>query len=87
MFLLSATLALHPALAQFRAAAAGYKYEFPRDHFNHPDYQTEWWYYTGNLTAADGACVWLRADFLPRGREPTDEGNRGGDGCGGLGGE
>ena len=51
VFLLSAALALHPALAQFRAAAAGYKYEFPRDHFNHPDYQTEWWYYTGNLTA------------------------------------
>ena len=29
-------------------------YEFPRDHFGHPDYQTEWWYYTGNLQAADG---------------------------------
>ncbi len=29
-------------------------YEFPRDHFSHPDYQTEWWYYTGNLQAADG---------------------------------
>ena len=29
-------------------------YEFPRDHFSHPDYRTEWWYYTGNLQAADG---------------------------------
>ena len=29
-------------------------YEFPRDHFDHPDYKTEWWYYTGNLKAADG---------------------------------
>jgi predicted secreted hydrolase len=35
-------------------ALPGYHYEFPRDHFNHPDFQTEWWYYTGNLTAADG---------------------------------
>ncbi|MBV9269028.1 MAG: hypothetical protein JO061_22850, partial [Acidobacteriaceae bacterium] len=26
----------------------------PRDHFEHPDYQTEWWYYTGNLWALDG---------------------------------
>jgi predicted secreted hydrolase len=62
--LLSAALALHPALAQFRAAAAGYKYEFPRDHFNHPDYQTEWWYYTGNLTAADGHAYGFELTFF-----------------------
>ncbi len=24
-------------------------FEFPRDHGPHPEYQTEWWYYTGNL--------------------------------------
>lgn len=35
-------------------ALPGYKYQFPRDNFNHPDYQTEWWYYTGNLRASDG---------------------------------
>ena len=28
--------------------------EFPRDLGPHDDYQTEWWYYTGNLDAADG---------------------------------
>ena len=28
--------------------------EFPADHGPHPDYQTEWWYYTGNLVAAEG---------------------------------
>jgi predicted secreted hydrolase len=39
---------------QFRAALPGYRYEFPRDHFNHPDFQTEWWYYTGNVRSADG---------------------------------
>ncbi len=27
---------------------------FPEDHGAHPDYRTEWWYFTGNLTAADG---------------------------------
>ncbi len=27
---------------------------FPRDLGAHPDYQTEWWYYTGNLQTADG---------------------------------
>src|SRR6516225_5572110 len=38
----------------YQVAAPGYRYEFPRDHFNHPDFQSEWWYYTGNLTASDG---------------------------------
>jgi predicted secreted hydrolase len=43
-----------PSPAQYQLAVPGYQYEFPRDHFNHPDYKTEWWYYTGNLTAPDG---------------------------------
>jgi predicted secreted hydrolase len=47
-------LALQPAAAQYQSALLGYRYEFPRDHFNHPGFQTEWWYYTGNLTASDG---------------------------------
>ena len=38
----------------YKSALPGYQYQFPRDHFDHPDYQTEWWYYTGNLKAADG---------------------------------
>ena len=46
---------LLPVLAaQWKLALPGYRYQFPRDHFSHPDYQTEWWYYTGNLRAADG---------------------------------
>ena len=50
---------VHGASAQYaadkyRTALPGYHYEFPRDHFNHPDFATEWWYYTGNLTASDG---------------------------------
>src|SRR6059036_1186685 len=49
-----ALLLLQPLAAQYRTAPPGYRYEFPRDHFNHPDYQTEWWYYTGNLKSADG---------------------------------
>src|SRR6266567_880953 len=47
-------LILSPLAAQYHTALPGYRYEFPRDHFNHPDYQTEWWYYTGNLKSADG---------------------------------
>jgi predicted secreted hydrolase len=54
----AALLVLQPstqiALAQYRIALPGYRYEFPRDHFDHPDFQTEWWYYTGNVKSADG---------------------------------
>jgi predicted secreted hydrolase len=49
-----ALLALQPVAAQYRTALPGYRFEFPRDYFNHPDFQTEWWYYTGNVKAEDG---------------------------------
>ena len=52
---LAALLLLLPAGAQqYRVALPGYRYEFPCDHFSHPDFQTEWWYYTGNVRSADG---------------------------------
>ena len=51
---ISALFLLQPLAAQYRTALPGYHYEFPRDHFNHPEFQTEWWYYTGNLKSADG---------------------------------
>ncbi|MFL6415010.1 MAG: lipocalin-like domain-containing protein [Bryobacteraceae bacterium] len=38
----------------WKTARANYPYSFPRDHFAHNDFQTEWWYYTGNLRAEDG---------------------------------
>jgi predicted secreted hydrolase len=61
------------ALAQFQPALPGYRYEFPRDYFNHPDYQTEWWYYTGNLQSADGRKFGFELTFFRQGvsRDPT----------------
>lgn len=53
-FLLLFCLSVGAAAAQYSKALPEYRYEFPRDHFSHPDFQTEWWYYTGNLTASDG---------------------------------
>jgi predicted secreted hydrolase len=52
--LLSLILLVNPLAAQYRDAVPGYRYEFPRDNFNHPDFQTEWWYYTGNLKDPSG---------------------------------
>ena len=52
------------AAAQYREALAGYAYQFPRDHFSHPDYRTEWWYYTGNLKTADGLRFGFELTFF-----------------------
>ena len=53
--------------APYRLALPGYRYEFPRDHFNHPEYQTEWWYYTGNLRTADGKRFGFELTFFRHG--------------------
>lgn len=47
-------LAIGGRAADYKPALRGYRYEFPRDHFDHPEYQTEWWYYTGNVKTAQG---------------------------------
>jgi predicted secreted hydrolase len=59
--------------AQYKTALPGQKFEFPRDHFNHPDFQTEWWYFTGNLTAADGQRFGFELTFF---RQGVDRGKR-----------
>ena len=38
----------------FASAISLRDFTFPADHGAHPDYRTEWWYWTGNLTTADG---------------------------------
>src|SRR5262245_47028181 len=54
LFLLVASIQALVAQSPYRMALPGYRYSFPHDHFNHPDFATEWWYYTGNLQASDG---------------------------------
>lgn len=49
-----AVVSLIASAQQWQIALPGYRYDFPRDYFNHPEYRTEWWYYTGNLRAANG---------------------------------
>ncbi|MBC6934888.1 MAG: carotenoid 1,2-hydratase [Chloroflexi bacterium] len=38
----------------FAQATDPYAWSFPADFGAHPAFQTEWWYYTGNLKTADG---------------------------------
>ena len=40
-----------PKPTVFEMALPNYAYQFPKDHGVHPTYKTEWWYYTGHLTA------------------------------------
>ncbi|HKS94888.1 MAG TPA: carotenoid 1,2-hydratase, partial [Terriglobia bacterium] len=73
---LSAPLAaLRSAWSEYRVAVPGYQFVFPRDNFNHPDFRTEWWYYTGNLRTSDGRAFGFELTFFREGvardAEPT----------------
>ncbi|MCL4265378.1 MAG: hypothetical protein KJ069_19345 [Anaerolineae bacterium] len=46
---------------------------FPRDLGAHDAYQTEWWYYTGNLQAADGREFGYQFTIFRRALTPTAE--------------
>ena len=66
---------LQPLAAQYHAALPGYRYEFPRDYFNHSDFQTEWWYYTGNLKSAEGHHFGFELTFFRQAvsRDPANK--------------
>lgn len=74
--LFAALLLLQPLAAQYRTALPGYRYEFPRDHFNHSDFQTEWWYYTGNLKSSNGHRFGFELTFFRQAvsRNPANAG-------------
>jgi len=52
---------------EFRPALLGYTFSFPRDHYSHDDYRTEWWYYTGHLRAAGGGEYGYQVTFFRSG--------------------
>ncbi|HEV7766877.1 MAG TPA: lipocalin-like domain-containing protein [Thermoanaerobaculia bacterium] len=56
-------------LFAFRLALPGYEFEFPRDHGSHPDYRTEWWYYTGHLRTESGKRYGFEVTFFRVGIE------------------
>lgn len=53
--------------ADYQRALPGYQYQFPRDNFSHPDFQTEWWYYTGNVTSSTGRRFGFELTFFRQG--------------------
>ncbi|MGZ8424960.1 MAG: lipocalin-like domain-containing protein, partial [Candidatus Binatia bacterium] len=42
----------------------GRKLIFPADHFSHPDFKTEWWYYTGHLESQSGKRYGYQVTFF-----------------------
>jgi predicted secreted hydrolase len=56
-----------PRSEAFERALPGKNFSFPRDHYSHPEFQTEWWYYTGHLGASDGRSFGYQLTFFRTG--------------------
>ncbi|MCW8858289.1 MAG: carotenoid 1,2-hydratase, partial [Deltaproteobacteria bacterium] len=50
--------------AGFARAFEPREFQFPRDHGPHPEFKTEWWYYTGNLKSASGRRFGYQLTFF-----------------------
>ncbi|PIQ23044.1 carotenoid 1,2-hydratase [bacterium (Candidatus Blackallbacteria) CG17_big_fil_post_rev_8_21_14_2_50_48_46] len=59
-----------PENTGFKRALAPIPFQFPRDSGPHPDFQTEWWYYTGNLATVQGRRFGYQLTFFRRGLKP-----------------
>jgi predicted secreted hydrolase len=65
---------LATAFAEWRTALPGWNYRFPADHGAHPDFKTEWWYFTGNLKSEDGQDFGYQLTFFRQGViEPSSQ--------------
>jgi predicted secreted hydrolase len=58
----------------FKLASPERTITLPADHASHPDYQNEWWYYTGQLRSKDGRrfgfqLTWFRVGLTREQRE------------------
>jgi predicted secreted hydrolase len=47
-------MSVNEDISGYRRAIGPYDWQFPKDFGAHPEFQTEWWYYTGNLADAGG---------------------------------
>jgi predicted secreted hydrolase len=51
--------------------------QFPRDLGAHPDFKSEWWYYTGNLQTTEGREFGLELTFFRQAIEPQSLASKG----------
>ncbi len=54
---------------EFKRALPGKVFSFPQDHFSHPEFKTEWWYYSGHLQSLgdDGKSFGYQLTFFRTG--------------------
>lgn len=67
-----------PSPTAWLPADPDHRWSFPRDHFSHPGYRNEWWYFTGIVETADAPprrfgyqVTFFRVGLLPQ-RPPFD---------------
>jgi len=48
----------------YQLALPGRKLSLPGDHYSHPDFRTEWWYYTGHLETESGKRYGYQVTFF-----------------------
>lgn len=53
-----------PPSPPWQPALSGYRFEFPRDHAQHPQHKIEWWYFTGNLDTREGRRFGYQLTFF-----------------------
>lgn len=58
------------ATPEFERVTQAREFVFPEDHGPHPDYRTEWWYYTGNLMDEQGNHFGYQLTFFRRALAP-----------------
>lgn len=58
--------------AGFARATLPNNIQFPRDFGPHPEYQTEWWYYTGNLEGENGRLFGYQFTIFRRALTPEN---------------
>ena len=61
------------AQESWRQALPGWEYQFPRDHFAHHDFRTEWWYATGQVRTAAGRQFGYQFTIFRRGVRPPGD--------------
>jgi len=52
---------------EFRRALPGRTFSFPQDHLSHPEFKTEWWYYSGHLYSQDKKSYGYQLTFFRTG--------------------
>jgi predicted secreted hydrolase len=66
ILVLVAVVAACATVTQYTLPSPDKPVVFPRDDFAHPDFQTEWWYYTGHVTDAAGRKYGFELVFFQR---------------------